>query len=201
MRNGSIKTGTGLIGRSRCPPVPTGYLCVPGTLVAAAFVVGLTACQPGPLDLPEIASVALAVTPGKPNAPTETVTLSRRGSDVHLRVERTNGERVIASATAALPLRDFETVWRLVQQRDLTTFVPETVDRAVYDFGERVLRIEWQVERAVSDHAARTTDHRVAWTAPLASPRRIEALFHALEQLAARHAGDVALAYFRSNPD
>jgi hypothetical protein len=160
-----------------------------------ANAVGSLLLASGPLActvLPTEGRVIVSITPGKPNAPTETVTVSWRDGRGSLRSERraASGE-VLAAGEANLGEGQLRELWQTVQRRHLTTFTPREAGGQTFDFGERRVRLEW-VSRAGKAREA----HDFSWIAPLENEADVRPLQRAAATAARGTVPGVLLAYF-----
>lgn len=143
---------------------------------------------PAPEAVAERLVLVIAVTPGKPGAPTERVTVVRRGEAFVLRAERSSGER----GEATLGAEDLRALGDAVSA--LRGFRPQVAPGRADDFGE----IEIRIDAAAAREAGMALDANVAasWEAPLLNEAPAEALISSLGRLAAERVPTVTLAYF-----
>jgi hypothetical protein len=142
--------------------------------------------------LPPEGRVVVSVTPGKPGAPTETITVSWRDGRGSLRSERRAGSgEVLAAGEANLDEGRLRELWRTVQRRHLTTFTPREAAGQTFDFGERRVRLEW-VSRAGKAREA----HDFSWIAPLENEADVEPLLRTVATVARGTVPGVSLFYF-----
>lgn len=138
------------------------------------------------------ATVTMTVTPGKPGAPTETISIHLAKSDPVLEVKRFHQEGdAVQSESRGITPDEFQTVWTVIEQEKLRAWLPEEEDGEVFDFGERRLRVEWS---AVA--SSKPQVHEVAWTRPLKSQDQLRRLQEELSKLVHRHIRTVSLYYF-----
>jgi len=190
----------------RCQASPLGSagllhrpaLC--GTLLLSWLLFTACAAQSGPsiafTDLKELGVVA-AITPGKPDAPTEKISLitsnSAGGVVWHLTVARLSpaGE-TLKSGSATVPTAEVEGLWRIIEKGKLRSLRLELLDGQVFDFGKRSLHFEWRP--ASGDPGVRDS----SWEKPLIADHEklIDPLFRDLSRLARHKVPTVSLAYF-----
>ena len=135
----------------------------------------------------------MSVTPGKPGAPTETITVSWRDGRGSLRSERRAGsEEVLAAGEANLGEGQLRELWQTVQRHHLTTFTPrEAGGPQTFDFGERRVRLEW-VSRAGKAREV----HAFSWIAPLENEADVAPLMRAAAAASRKTLPGVPLFYF-----
>ena len=133
-----------------------------------------------PPTIPFEAATSVTVTPGKPSAPTERITVSRRGAACSLRVERIEPSgKLIQGETVDLAPADFEGVWKIIVDGQLRSFKPEEVATPYTDYGVNELRIN---TRSAKEEPQVTT--HVKWGRPLKNENRIAPLTGKLAQIA-----------------
>ena len=157
--------------------------------VGALFLAG---CPLAGAALPPEGRVLVSITPGKPDAPTETVTVSWRGATGSLRSERrAAGGNILAEGEASLGETPLRQLWRSVEDNHLTAFRPRKSSRKAFDFGQRQVRLEW-VPRAGEARQS----HDFSWTAPLDNDAEVRPLLLAAASAARGAVPGVLLAYF-----
>lgn len=140
------------------------------------------------------ASVEFNITPGKPDAPTERVKLTKQGNAYRLYTQRIDPQgQLLAAAEAELPAEAFERVWSIVQAQELTVFKPQAQQAKAYDFGERRLEMHWRLEGESGRQS-----HTTSWIQPLDNEYRIRPLVEMLGYLAATYTPQAPLYYFPS---
>lgn len=168
-------------------------------LIATAWLAATpsrSVAAPDDRPAPESESLSFSITPGKPGAPTERVTVTRRGrsGEGTMRVARIGDlGGVLGEEVIPLPTADGADVWRIVDRERLRAFVPEVEPGEVADFGEVRLRIESRLAGGATTEA-----REVSWERSLrqAEAARIDALKNKLAALAGR-AKTVRLSYLR----
>ena len=149
-------------------------------------------------DLPQVAVVSFTIAPGEPGAPTETLTVARRGGERTLTVHRNGPGLKPKEQEETVPLsdREFETVWEVVLRQKLTEFEPEENPKRVFDYGSRTLKIETAV-----DSKTATKVHKAVWKRPIKDSNRVDALVKILVKLSRKHSRKVKPEFFPSVPD
>jgi len=154
-------------------------------------------CSPKAAPTPNLdellsVSIKLELTPGKPNAPTETVEVARKESKDVVTVVRAQVGEPPVQDTAAIDTATVERIWHIVVHNHLSTFQPDTSrEPSVADFGQRRLIISFE-KRGSTESVV----HEVSWTAPPANNSAIEPLFKELGALAKTTSQAVRLYYF-----
>ena len=129
------------------------------------------------------------MTPGKPNAPVETVTVSVEKGQCVLTATRQHPEGdVLSSGTAALSQAEADDVWRLIENH-LTSFEPLTNHSAAPGFGERHIHVT----------KGRQSIVEATWDRPLQNGSGLRALESRLAQLAKTSVRGVSLYYLRTD--
>lgn len=175
---------TGLTGAAMARRVS-----VPASLIALFL---LLACQIAHGATPPTGRIVVSITSGKPNAPTETVTVAWQEGAASIRAERRAAEgTVLASGEAALAEAKVVQLWRTVEEHHLTAFVPRESAAHVFDFGDRHVRLEW------ASYSGRPAGHHeLAWMAPLDNDADVAPLLREVGALARALLPAVGLAYF-----
>lgn len=166
-------------------------------LVAASCKVN-SADRLAPKDVEE-ATIVASITPGKPGAPQEVVSLVKRSGSCSLTVQRIdNSGKTLGEARASLVETSFAAVWDLIERHELRTMTPKPGQEKAFDFGERRLRLEWRK----TGHDGPVSRHELRWDQPLAheQDRKVKAVLSQLANLAKQHAPATPLYYFPAQP-
>ncbi len=165
----------------------------PRMLAAGAVgTVFLASCSLASAALPPEGRVLVSITPGKPDAPTETVAVSWRDGKGSLRCERrASGGEILAEGESGVGEKSLKDLWRVVEDNRLAAFQPRESPGKAFDFGQRRVRLEW-VPRAGEARQSRD----FSWTAPLANDARVRPLLLAAATAARGAVPGVLLAYF-----
>ena len=158
-----------------------------GVVVAAL----LGGCLAAPAAPPEAGRVSVSITPGKPGAPTETVTVAWKAGSGIVRAERRSEGEVLASGDGALDAAALADVWRAVEKGGLTAFEARPSGRKAFDYGSRRVGLEWAHARGESPKT-----HEISYTAPIEDEEPVRALYAAVAAVARKAAPGVLLAYF-----
>jgi hypothetical protein len=170
-------------------------------MLLQALLIGsllMSGCSPMNTSPPMEGRIVVSITPGKPGAPTETVTVSWREGDASLRSERRSaGGEVLAAGEAGLDERRIRELWQAVERNHLTAFTPRKSAGQVFDFGVRRVQLEWASRAGEARHA-----HDFSWTTPLENEADVAPLLRATAGAARARVPGVQLAYFPpASPD
>jgi hypothetical protein len=147
-------------------------------------------------NLPVEGRLLVSITPGKPNAPTETVSASWREGRGTIRSERRGaGGEILAEGAGGLDSKGLTELWRTVERGGLTAFQPKESGARVSDFGSRRVELEW-----MPAPAAPKRSNAFSWQAPLANEEDVRPLLRAAGQAARAAVPGVQLAYFPEGP-
>lgn len=137
-------------------------------------------------------SIQVTVTPGKPGATSETVTVVRSDARCTLRVVRTDTfGKTVGEESVDLDPTEFTALWSIVKRNQLQSFKPQEEPGRVFDFGERRIRIETK-----PNQHSKLQVHEVCWQRPLENKNRLVPLMSRLAKLAHDRAKGVPLHYF-----
>ena len=143
-------------------------------------------------NLPAEGRLLVSITPGKPDAPTETVSASWRDGSGTLRCERrAAGGEILAEGKGTLDARGLADLWRTVERGRLTAFEPRVSGAKAFDFGARRVELEWMPAGASAKRS-----HAFSWESPLANEAEVLPLLRAAREAARAAVPGVPLAYF-----
>lgn len=164
--------------------------------MAALTLCGCRQAAANPQTLPDRAIVQVSITPGKPGAPTETVTATWQTGKATLTVSRAPDGEKAEPVTAPLTAAEFQPIWDIVRDKSLLTFRPEPRPGVVFDFGEIKLLVDSKpkAESAANDGK---TYNAASWQTALKNQDSVQPLVSALAKLAAAKCAGVKLVYFR----
>ncbi len=165
--------------------------------MAALTLCGCRQAAGNPQILPDRAIVQVSITPGKPGAPTETVTATWLAGKASLTVSRAPDGEKAEPITATLAAADFQPIWNIVREKSLLTFRPEPRPGVVFDFGEIKLLVDSKPAPAESAANDGKTYNAVSWQTALKNQDSVQPLVSALAKLAAEKCAGVKLVYFR----
>jgi len=176
----------------RQTPIRPGPLALAG--IAGSLL--LAGCSFASAALPAEGRVAVSITPGKPGAPTETVTVSWGNGKALLRSERrAEGGETLAAGEAGLDGDRLRELWQAVERNRLTEFKASEAAGQVFDFGTRSVRLEWAPRAGQARQA-----HAFSWIKPLDNEARVQPLLRAAAEAARAAVPGVPLAYFPAPP-
>jgi len=142
--------------------------------------------------LPAKGRVTISIIPGKPDAPTETVTVSWRDGSGLIRAERrVAGVQELAAGESPLDEKRLRKLWQAVERNRLTTFHPRESAGQVFDFGSRHVFLEWTPRPGEPGRA-----HDFSWIKPLDNDADVQPLLRAAADDARAAAPGVTLVYF-----
>ncbi|MEI6780699.1 MAG: hypothetical protein WCQ21_07240 [Verrucomicrobiota bacterium] len=144
-------------------------------------------------ELSEVRIVA-TVTPGKPGAPSESISAAKDAEGFSLRVARIEDSgSPLRQEHIDLPKPAFDKLWQEIERQDIRNLAITAEKQRSFDFGERRLCVEWKRAGA---KVAQKRD--LVWIQPLQKDqrRRVEAIFSSLNALRAEYARKVPLYYF-----
>jgi hypothetical protein len=142
-----------------------------------------------PTTTPTQFAAEIAITPGKPDAPTEVIELRRTSAGCSLRTVRKKDTSILAEAHASLTASDCAGVWQIAQQ--LRQNSPKPSGAPVPDFGSRTLRIQW-----TPPGTAVPQQQMFEWDRELQNDETVKPLIERLIELARKKLPNVTLNYF-----
>lgn len=144
----------------------------------------------GQVEMPIEASILVEVTPGKPDAPTETIEVTHGPKAQRLTcIRRAADGHVISSAEDVVSRQDVARLWDIVERHRLMNFTPRETSELPDDFGDRRLRLVWRLD---GEPESRTID--VSWQREIENRSVVEPLLRELATLA--HRAGIELYYF-----
>lgn len=148
------------------------------------FTSGLLASQDSTIipdvDLSQTVPILVlaSITPGKPNADTEQIMLKRNNDHCVLIAVRSNPNReTIDQFKTSVNCAVLSHLWRKVLDKKLLSFNLQILEKEVFDFGVKSIRLEW------SDKEFKTDSKTLSWTSPIVDEADLEFVFDELAVL------------------
>lgn len=167
------------------------------TAIAALTLCGCRQAAGNPQPLLDRAIVQVSITPGKPGAPTETVTATSLAGKLTLTVSRAPDGEKVEPVSATIAATDFQPLWDIIRERSLHTFRPEPRPGVVFDFGEIKMLVDSRAAPAENAENDGKAYNAVSWQTALNNQETVQPLISALAKLAAEKCAGVKLVYFR----
>lgn len=148
------------------------------------------AAHPSKIEDSPFLRIRIAITPGKPNAPTEAVVWTRSEAGVQVDVSRITPEGdVLMSAKAAATEDAIREIWRAADPLPFEAASEGRGDR-VFDYGQR----EVQLTAGTHEHDAATRS--LSWIQPVGEEDQFDALLKVVGNRLRELGLDASMAYF-----
>lgn len=131
----------------------------------------------------------IAITPGKPDAPTEVIELRRTSTGCSLRAVRKKDTSILDEAQASLTASECAGVWQTSEQMRQSS--PKPIGAPVPDFGSRTVRIRW-----TPPGAAAAQQRVFEWDREIQNEEAVRPLIERIVELARKKLPNVTLYYF-----
>lgn len=138
--------------------------------------------------------VEMAITPGKPGAPTESIRIASMNGVATVTSMRDSGAQGREEETATLPAAVFARFWREVTRSKAAAFVPKPAAGETFDFGVRRLSIDTRANAGAGDTGG--APKAIQWERPLANEDQVKPLFATGAKIAREHCKKIPLHYF-----
>jgi hypothetical protein len=127
--------------------------------------------------IPQI--IKTSITPGKPNADTEQIILIRKENGCALSVKRINStNEVFADFNKDIDCVLMDAVWQKLVDRDILDFNITPLDIETFDYGERVIYLEWTHKGSVEPESK-----LMSWIGPIQDEASLDFIFDDMYKL------------------
>jgi hypothetical protein len=141
--------------------------------------------------------VVATITPGKPDAPTEKISLTSSNTTTgvtwYLHVIRQDAQgKLLKEGSAFVAQPAVAAVWNAIESGKVRMLRPQPVTQQAFDFGERSLSLQWRAQKG------EVSTHSISWDHPLAAAQEaaLKSLLSELGRLARQEIPTVVLSYF-----